>query len=915
MTVSSFLNRDYTKVPFSQRTMVFQEVAASPESRKELNDEVSKTPSKSLTDFRIESEKVLQQANKKRDELMLGCKLADGVVGGVDMLIDFAKLVSAPARITPIGIAETLALDGAQWVLNKTGKYAVELCEKSADKEFEKIVSAGLKKIKLDDLKTMTPDERRGAVLQTVFSGEGEELLRKADPQARPTLLFHMNRVLESQLKDQLVDFNKLQELRDRQLTNLEQDVSKLKGFPANLDKFYKGISTQIEKTAEGLQTQIDTIHGTLNELNVAVGETQEQLASQAKDLSFVKEFMYGQMSPAEKLHALRAGMVGIPQGSEEYKKEVKKQELVVKQQEFIATSQSILSGANAALTLLSSDFVRETFGISESTLKTISTTIRVGETALNVFANITSGNWVGAATSVFSLFGLGQRDIAGERHQEVMNGIREIQENQAKLFKNQEIMSKQLEAIMDTQKVILESQQKIWDRIGDVINNQKITFDAIVKLGERMSENHQEVMKKLAEIEHLVRYSIHLQKFQLSQDAERAWRVIDERQKMGRSITWRELRGHYQRSKDDYTHSLAALRDFFVRPPEGSLHPVLCLKGSVNDIEADSENHRNPNFRLRTQGYEPLLKLFYEYSERSRDQSLVSLTLPSRTLSSLQVKWEKRSELPIETSGLALIKRHIFEPGSFLDISSIHRYGTFLFELQKYLPFLDGFEMFQTARDFIKSIPGNVQPPNGIRELEMLEHMVSFAIAQQNLLSGDLIIPYLSEVLSDHMQGKPEVKGKVAEITGVLANHDTGRLYNQFLERNLSKWLIKHHLLGNHLSYILAWNIEGDRTYLKEVFPQGWHFRWFEKEDTGKDRGWYLVIQEDEKDLLFLPLPSPASLKAGVLEYAYNFEILIELKRHVVEALLDYQMEKVIPQEQHALLRKMQMESALLRV
>ncbi|MCE5317609.1 MAG: hypothetical protein LLG04_09675 [Parachlamydia sp.] len=908
-STTSFLTSTYQKVPLSQRPFVYRELAQDPNPKSEYKKAVGNMPSFDPDRFYRESSEVLKAANQKRDELMLGCKVTEAVFTGVDLLLDVGigtAAVSSLGGVNTVGVGATLAVQGTQWFIDQQGKYLVEQCEKSADERFVKVLGKGLQAIDPQTWQGLPNNQaRKEAILAQIFTKRGNNLLLSADEKARPLLLFHMNRLLEEKVEH-------LDELRSRELGNVAEDVDALKQFSSNMQQLYNDVQAEMQTSTTKLAEQLRNINTGLKEIRDQVAsigseaaKDRKMLVQQGRDLSFVKSYLYSKMTPEEKLHALRAGMSGLPAAEQE--KEEKKMGLIKQQQDFISTSNKVLGGANVVLNVLRGGLGKK-LGISEKTISTFDTAVKVGETAVNVFASVTTGNWIGAASAVIGLFGSKKRDVAGERHQAIMQGLENIQ---ATLSQNHQELITHFDEVHKQQVEILKNQQIIWNGIVEVIRTQQAIYKEIIDLGESVAKNHQEIMRKLEEIHEDVRYGNFLQKIELSKEADRAFRFLDSRFAEGQFQSWGQMVAHFRDRRDDFIHALAGLRDLFDRDVVEPLHPVLCLKGypTRNDIV---EDEAHPHFWLRTKVFKANLDLFASLYPTKGIKWLTSLMLPSKTISHLRSKWNGREQLPTQVEGLSLIQSHLFDSANLLDILRVYRYGRFLFEIQKYFPFRQGDDIYSTALDFINTLQDHDLTIQ--RDLQCLNRVLSLVVAQQTLLAGDFLIPHLAEILIGKISGNPEVKESFEAILSQMCDHANSRLWNRVLERNLIKWIVSSHLNNNHWGYTFAYYMTEDSAYLNQLFPD-WTFKWYDQESKGKDRGWYLQISTTHHGSLYLAMPEPDALRSDTLEYPDYLDAIIDLKRNVCEGILDSQIETVLPKENHALVRQIQMQHTLLKV
>ena len=221
-----------------------------------------------------------------------------------------------------------------------------------------------------------------------------------------------------------------------------------------SISEQFKTYQTITNESITDLQDSQSKINKELGKLHGKISSNSGNIVKNAKDIKFLKDFMYGKMSPRQRMLALNSGQYG-----QNFTEEKKK--LIRLHGKFEKNVGDLLNGANQVMGIASD------LGINMP--KEFSEAISKGNKAYGAIngalTHYASGNYLGAVASLTGMMGK-KRDIGAERHAQIMKALGAIMQNQKIMLANQ--------------KKILENQEKIYAKLVEIEN-------LIIKTSQRL--------------------------------------------------------------------------------------------------------------------------------------------------------------------------------------------------------------------------------------------------------------------------------------------------------------------------------------------------------------------------------------------------------------------------------------------
>ncbi|HEV8513029.1 MAG TPA: hypothetical protein VGQ59_07115, partial [Cyclobacteriaceae bacterium] len=360
-------------------------------------------------------------------------------------------------KIDPELESQTL-LKATAFVGKKTLEYTTDYLKEQADEARRKSLDGLLYNIRqanssyIDQLKQNSQIDD-ATFIQLVFSSNSanDEFYKNLDNSDKASFLKSMQDELRTTIMN-------------TELDNLGRDELLAAGIQNNVNT--------MKKIQSGLRENINETWKTVNSLNESQTRMQDNLKSLAerqdlntRDLDFIKDYLYGKMSAADKLRALDQGFLNrLSPGDQE--KERAKLELIKAREEFIANSKEYLSDAQNVLTIANN------LGIKSPLLDKAQEGVAILNTGLGAFTDFASGNYLGAIASLTGIF--------GKRPDPVMEKLKVMDKKLDQLLEGQQIMQEQLQQIQHGIDQILQGQQLLYNALLTVSDNIDKRLDVV---------------------------------------------------------------------------------------------------------------------------------------------------------------------------------------------------------------------------------------------------------------------------------------------------------------------------------------------------------------------------------------------------------------------------------------------------
>lgn len=255
-------------------------------------------------------------------------------------------------------------------------------------------------------------------------------------------------------------------------------DAAKQAEDIAQLDSKYSKFANTVHDEFVKANTRLDNhqrrlvgLETDVADLGAAVGEMQNQIGELGKNQDLIADFVFTRMTPSEKVHALKSGLldkrIQCPVGKQSCNRNTVRAAMVAryskeaKVQDTIKSIGGVVSNANTALKIAND--------LGLEVPKEISTAVSVATAGFNAFTSFTTGNYLGAISSITGLFG-SKKDPAAERHKQMM----------ALLKRNFKQINTKLDGLQKGQTRILEGLVQVSEQIHTLHVEMNARFRAL---------------------------------------------------------------------------------------------------------------------------------------------------------------------------------------------------------------------------------------------------------------------------------------------------------------------------------------------------------------------------------------------------------------------------------------------------
>lgn len=767
---------------------------------------------------------------------------------GVDISVEVAKLylgkIIIPSRVPFIN--ETL-----EYVLDKGGALVSEKVENSLQDFAEGNLKKGLN------------DYRNKHSLSSLSKLPPEEILNKLNNEGYLPAL-SIGDGLDANGKIVLQEFM-ISSLRDVSILSLEtlakqgkkidlaqQDIKEFKVLASKLwDK-----TVAMNESLKKIDKYSKNINSNLNNLNKFITETYLKDREAAKqDMEFMKLFMYGKMTPEEKLFSLRSGFK--PSGIDSARESIKLQ-LQVAKNDAIKEMSNYLNSAHEIYNIANN------IGIKGKTMVKINKGLEIGQHVLNGVIAYNSGpaGWLSAASSFSNILGVGGQSGGSKMHEQIIGMLQNVLQNQA-------VMMEQLNMIQKSQNQIMENQIK--------------TYELLLTISKQIDLFEQKTMSKLDRVEYDILMNTKIISGQIFSDYNKCLNIyssdplnlnINEYDKIMDFETYDAVFNKWTQGNacnkclnwfiDKMTLNSSRQNDIFIIPES-----ILVL----SDQEAlENYNFRLSNWRNQISFLDKVIQRF----DLSPKQTFYSLLNPMQKVNFFDPLYiDNISNFkPLNRNKNDISMNAVRDLYSWTIMSDV---------IKKFYFFLPMLELrSKDEQRLLKPEELLLNKNNQLRAdvksyVENTCTSLDVFIAQKAILSGVTFIPYYYTIITSSEEKYLELK---VELINVLAN-------NPILAENFTLYCMSKHFIQNSKSshYPFALATEGDSWYFKDFLND--KLLSFLEPNNSKEiqSNWVFHFKSNSGTQLKVPLPSFERLQEGLISFETEYYEAIALR----EKILDY--------------------------
>jgi hypothetical protein len=772
----------------------------------------------------------------------LGLRALNLGVRGTCYLLDKAKDLDKETRTKMI-------LAG----LSVTCSYGLSKLIEMAKEESEKDIQSDLH-YRLGQLSDSDKSEAEAAIQNADFAGFINLMNKKADytdsvtrglpPEEKEQFVQYRDKLI----RDMMGDGQKF--LRDIQISQLVQVDSNLLRLQQSSVAILKFDSTNNQQLQSIVESQAD-IQDKLNELCEKAGKT-------ADGIDFLQEFEFGKMSPDEQIIALNDGRFFPGIDSASRSNMIAAANLVKSKQDLDRQIKQYLGDGHNIANIL------RNIGLGGIVADDIEKASTIGDDVYSAFTQFGTGNFISAIGSLTNIFGLfGGRDVEGERFKEIMNGMQQI-------YEGVKVIDTKIDTLMSMDIKIMGSQQKI--------------IDGLVTVSNQIEENHQEEMKQLINIDKDVLYNRDLQLENMSLGWEHCRKLrftVDGDTLLdlenGIIPSYAVFNQSIKDNLNDCKRCLSILHKTYVPDISGSSPSKFSSLFNLESYKTKDSSGKINVFLNKI--YPGVLFILQQYDSENSPQSdsiLSSLFAPVLSVNDLLLKlnsgYQNVYNSSFTTLGhfMKLLKTPLYT--NPISIQTDH-----IVNLHLYYHLVDGNRNPISLSELVTNPTLNSQAESDLKECLKL---VNIALAQNVLVNGDILLPYIENILNSGDSSNVNNVFKVLQLDHFLS-------YNYLLY----KWNKDIQSNGSYTLYDFAWHI-GDTAYISSCSQYKWDYLYLSGDSAislgnSKDTlkaGWYVKIAG-----VPYKLPPVKDLEAGKFVYSKDVYDLVSLRDRILNQLATY--------------------------
>lgn len=236
-----------------------------------------------------------------------------------------------------------------------------------------------------------------------------------------------------------------------------EENIELVADFVVDLAEDLEVFKIEVDGRFDKLETAFDNLSGAVEELEFAIVDLDNRVVNLERDQSVISDFIFDQMPPAQKVRALKernfmAHRFACDAGQDTCEGSQLRDSMILRFEKE-ADLQELLDDASAAVGALTSvGKIANDLGIASPELNNA---VKIGNAALGAFSGFTTGNYLGAISSITGLYSK-PSDPDAERFKIIMKYLQAqfdqinskldaVLENQARIMEALNSLSKQM--------------------------------------------------------------------------------------------------------------------------------------------------------------------------------------------------------------------------------------------------------------------------------------------------------------------------------------------------------------------------------------------------------------------------------------------------------------------------------------
>lgn len=755
-----------------------------------------------------------------------------------------------------LGKVPAAVIRASTYGFKKYINYKVDKVEQAGVKRMEDVLYKQLGKIRdsgravIIDTYNMSPKQLESYIEENV--GSLDDLFDSASAEDKPFINAMKTQALQNVVRARQIRTDRINANQD---VLIARNSASILAVSQTLDTFMIETNNSIN---ELIRANVE-IEKSITELQKISRNNSQRIEENAEDIRFLESFAFSQMSPDQQIEMLEKGKIVADETRRNTL--IKEIEIAKEQKKIQETISKYISNTTNALKIASN------LGIKDPLLEDIANAAGYAQAGLSVFTDITMNGpqgYFNAAVTMSSLFGGGSSGPSAEeqRHEQVMGMLNRLAQGQQEIIQRLDVIDQ---------------------KIDNLLNLNITIINKIDKLSSTIQNNQRDLMTKLDDI-HM---SVYLNSRMLQDIADE-----DLKQCSSFNLVTNKLRNIYISNNKSLNYE--GLRKDLKSPD--LRHLYRCLEGIETKIKSKTEI--NTVFYQKTMvndsgdvnvgtinRYKDLSNFFKIISNiKGYDSYLPYLILanfPIETVSSMRQKFSNMDATKLTSQEVV---QSVLGTDLLLDQPDQH--FTHLLSapyVNKYfgdsLPNLKYFDFIDTSSSAssIKLLPIEdllkIEGDNKIVTNLLINNFlptINVALIQESIMSGDVIVPLIYEVLSssDYEVG---LKAMVAKIMND----------NPMIKDNFKKYLFYTQLSKTNVSKVSIFNeIKTENFALVNKFLPS-ELGEYSKSET--ESGYKFTLSKVEGINIVFEMPSKSEIFANKMIYSYGFFNLMKLKADVI--------------------------------
>ncbi|WP_316814755.1 hypothetical protein [Pedobacter nyackensis] len=633
----------------------------------------------------------------------------------------------------------------------------------------------------------------------------------------------------------EIIEKNQERFLRKAVSTTLEKIVKepgKKEIKIVEIDKNITQLSQFTYKFAEESNIRFENLVERQAILNTKLNNFYDRYQTDKNALDFMQDFLHSKISPTESsafktLTNFNLSSTDGTMMTEALALEQEKDTVMISAKEYF----------NAAAMSIK---ILYDLGVGDSLLiQHISTAVNIGRAAMSAEGVFTNSNYMGCISCITNLFG--GEDVATLRHQQIMQ-----------YFNRTDTSITRIAGKIDT---LFRAQQSIYEF-------QKQNFNTLINISDKIDKQYNQAIQQLATIES----ALYKNEALITSDWESKCQPCLETMKRLKMDIDKGILPDKETLESEYANlkmtTLSAcesyLEKFVFDIDKPNDNPDYNLTPFINDVDISTSYNKLDTINRISFG------LLFGYRDsvanlKNPETLFYSLFFPSTSIKELNKKLQADSIIFKSTyyPSIPSLFMTIIKPEVSIRHGNIVRNIGFLQNLTDGDRNLISWEQFSSET-----------PPKHRNSKYLLENAIrlnNVAIAQQVILSGDILLPILFEETYKNAIGKGDT-AKTAACVSLLKR-------NEMLAENFTNYAIGASLRKTQTSlmqYAYVFNLN-DSTSMAKVLKSMFPVAYIKTKDprlaiNKQKEGWYMTIGK-----ALYPLPAPAAVdQVSILQSKY---------------------------------------------